>query len=133
MRQTNRSVEGGRVLCFQTLSPKSQGFVRSSAGGWPGWELPCQLCVYFGEMKAGFPRIIKGNESSWLRSFLRPFTQWSATPFGPRLDPSCCCETISPGSVHVFCKSGLCLRTTQRKYKSKCLIPFLSPSNTQSQ
>jgi hypothetical protein len=44
--------------------------------------LPCQLCMFFGEMKVSLPRIKKGNECNWLHAFLHPFMCWAATLLG---------------------------------------------------
>lgn len=72
--------------CSQTLRPKLRVCPPLPRGP-AGLGAPCQLCKYFGETKVGLPRLKKGNESSWLGSFLHPFEQGWATPAGRRLDP----------------------------------------------
>lgn len=67
----------------------------------------CPLCKDFGEMKVSLPRTEKkkGNESSWLGSFLHPFEPWWATPVGHRLDPGARLQDNSFCVWHVFSAS----------------------------
>lgn len=83
----------------------------------------CQRCKYFGEMKVGLPRIKKGNESSWLGSFLHPFECWWATPVRRRLDPGVRLRDNSFCVWHVFSASQTHACEPQRgNTRERCLI-----------
>lgn len=103
--------------------PSPPSAVHSSCrGGCPVWKLPCQLCMYFGEMKVSLPESKKEMNLAGCVPFFTPSYMGVLPPWGTVWPLPCCCETISPVSGSCFLQVRSASENHREEHRSECLI-----------